>query len=203
MRTLRLTALIILILDQVTKYLVVHHMELQRVGAIDFWDPFLNFRMAWNEGVNFGLFSSSEEVTRWALIAIAVVISLGVIWWIRRDKMGWKAQFAGGLMVGGAIGNIIDRILYGAVADFMNMSCCGIHNPWSFNIADIAIFVGAIGLVFFADNPAPKKPRARSGAKSGAKPARRVTPKLTAGAKTQPETKPKATPRAEPAKGDE
>ena len=50
-------------------------------------------------------------------------------------------------MIGGAIGNVIDRIVYGAVADFLNMSCCGWENPWSFNVADIAIFIGAVGLV--------------------------------------------------------
>ena len=66
-------------------------------------------------------------------------------------------------MVGGAIGNVIDRILYGAVADFLNMSCCGFENPWSFNVADISIFIGAFGLILFTgrdkDRDAPPKPR--------------------------------------------
>ena len=64
---------------------------------------------------------------------------------------------SGGLLVGGAIGNAVDRVLYGAVADFLNMSCCGIRNPYAFNVADISIFIGAIGLVFFASGNA--KPR--------------------------------------------
>jgi signal peptidase II len=51
--------------------------------------------------------------------------------------------------VGGALGNVIDRILYGGVADFLNMSCCGFTNPYAFNVADIAIFLGALGLIFF------------------------------------------------------
>jgi signal peptidase II len=55
-----------------------------------------------------------------------------------------------GLLIGGALGNVVDRVLYGAVADFLNMSCCGIDNPFAFNVADVAIFVGAIGLVLFA-----------------------------------------------------
>ena len=54
-----------------------------------------------------------------------------------------------GLLVGGALGNVIDRLLYGAVADFLNVTCCGIANPWSFNIADIGVFAGAIGLALF------------------------------------------------------
>ncbi|MES2542698.1 MAG: signal peptidase II, partial [Pseudomonadota bacterium] len=75
-----------------------------------------------------------------------------------------KAELAGGFLVGGALGNIIDRIAYGAVADFLNMSCCGIENPYAFNVADIAIFAGALGLVIFAkgtdgDKPTGGKPR--------------------------------------------
>ena len=58
---------------------------------------------------------------------------------------------AGGLLLGGALGNVIDRLLYGAVADFLNMSCCGISNPYAFNVADISIFVGAVGLAFLSD----------------------------------------------------
>ena len=54
-----------------------------------------------------------------------------------------------GLLIGGALGNVVDRVLYGAVADFLNMSCCGIENPFAFNVADVAIFAGAIGLVLF------------------------------------------------------
>ena len=60
------------------------------------------------------------------------------------------------MIVGGALANALDRVIYGAVADFLNMSCCGIQNPFTFNIADIFIFAGAFGLVFFADET--KKP---------------------------------------------
>jgi signal peptidase II len=59
-----------------------------------------------------------------------------------------------GLLVGGALGNALDRVIYGAVVDFLNMSCCGINNPYAFNVADIFIFVGAIGLAIF---PTDKK----------------------------------------------
>ena len=53
------------------------------------------------------------------------------------------------MLIGGALGNVIDRIVYGAVADFLNMSCCGFDNPFAFNVADIAIFIGAFGLILF------------------------------------------------------
>ena len=56
-------------------------------------------------------------------------------------------------MIGGALSNALDRAIYGAVADFLNMSCCGLDNPFAFNLADLSIFAGAIGLMFFSDPP--------------------------------------------------
>jgi len=132
--------------DQASKYLVVHFLNLRERGEIDVLPPFLNFRMAWNEGINFGMLN----ISRWLLIAMALAICLWVILWIRREKHGRLAHIAAGFLVGGALGNVLDRILYGAVADFLNMSCCGFENPFSFNIADIAVFAGAFGLIFFA-----------------------------------------------------
>jgi signal peptidase II len=78
-----------------------------------------------------------------------------VIWWARRDRLAGWAAISAGLLVGGALGNVIDRFIYGAVADFLNMSCCGIENPFSFNVADVAVFAGAIGLVIFTNKPNP------------------------------------------------
>ena len=147
-RALALTAVIVFGLDQLTKYLVVHWLDLRSVYAIDVFPPFLQFRMAWNHGVNFGLFAGEASTTRWILIAIAVAISVWVLLWMRNEP-NRRAQLAAGLLVGGALGNVIDRIVYGAVADFLNMSCCGLRNPFAFNIADIAIFLGALGLVVF------------------------------------------------------
>jgi signal peptidase II len=95
-----------------------------------------------------------SDLARWGLDRRALAISAWVIWWMRRERGNWKAELAGGLLVGGALGNVVDRIAYGAVADFLNMSCCGIENPYAFNVADIAIFAGALGLVFFAGGQA-------------------------------------------------
>jgi signal peptidase II len=150
MRAFVAAALAMLALDQMSKWLIVHRLDLKSVGAIDVLPPYLRFRMGWNEGVNFGLFSGHPTATRWLLIALAVVICLWVSRWALRDGRTVMLAFAG-LLVGGALGNVIDRLLYGAVADFLNMSCCGIANPYTFNIADVGIFVGAIGLVLFAD----------------------------------------------------
>ena len=149
MRPVALTAAAIFVLDQITKVAVVFGLDLKSRGEIDVLPPLLNFRMAWNRGINFGLFAGDSDWTRWVLIAIALAISAWVVWWLAREDEGRLAYLSGGLLVGGAIGNVIDRILYGAVADFLNITCCGIENPWSFNVADISIFAGAFGLILF------------------------------------------------------
>lgn len=155
MRLTSLTALAVIALDQLTKIVVVHWFGLASRGSIDVFPPYLNFRMAWNEGVNFGLFANSAQLMRWLLVAVALAISAWVFLWVRREGHGRMARIAAGLLIGGAVGNVIDRLVYGAVADFLNMSCCGIGNPFSFNVADVAIFAGAVGLVLFGGQKTP------------------------------------------------
>ncbi len=94
-------------------------------------------------------------MTRWILIAIALVIAIGVLAWVARGAPNRMQRISAGLLVGGALGNVVDRVLYGAVADFLNMSCCGIDNPFAFNVADIAVFAGAIGLILFTPDKKP------------------------------------------------
>lgn len=144
------TAVVVFLLDQASKWFVVHYLNLRVLGAIDVWPPYLNLRMAWNRGINFGLLHSYSDIMRWVLIAVALTIVIWVILWVRREKLGYGAQLSAGLLVGGALGNVIDRVIYGAVADFLNMSCCGIQNPFAFNIADVGVFAGAIGLIVFS-----------------------------------------------------
>jgi signal peptidase II len=159
MRTANLVALVIFVLDQVSKVAIVWGLNLAQRGEIDVLPPFLNFRMAWNEGINFGLLSSDIDWMRWVLIAVALAISVWVWIWVRREEPTRRVQVSAGLLIGGALGNVVDRVLYGAVADFLNMSCCGIENPYAFNVADISIFAGAIGLVLFTGNEKPKRRR--------------------------------------------
>jgi signal peptidase II len=152
------TAFWIFILDQSTKWLVVHRLDLISRQSIDVLPPYVNLRMAWNRGVNFGLFAEFDM--RWVLVGVAIAISTFVVFWMRRDGGSRPAHVAAGLLIGGALGNVVDRILYGAVADFLNMSCCGIENPYAFNVADIAVFAGAIGLVLLggsSDTPTPPR----------------------------------------------
>ncbi len=155
MRIVFWTGFWVFLLDQASKYLVVHSLNLRQLGAIDVWPPFFNLRMAWNYGINFGLMAGDNPLTRWVLIAVALVISSAVLWWVHTDPAGRWQKIAAGLLVGGALGNVIDRLIYGAVADFINVSCCGIDNPFAFNIADIAVFIGAFGMVLL---PSGKNP---------------------------------------------
>jgi signal peptidase II len=149
MRALIVAALATFVADQASKLYVIHGLDLRTVGYVDVMDPLLNFRWAENRGVNFGLLSHDADFMRWVLIALAVVISGWVLHWARRDGFTRWGQISAGLLIGGAAGNVVDRVAYGYVADFLNMSCCGIENPYAFNVADIAIFAGAIGLVLF------------------------------------------------------
>ena len=154
MRLIGITALIAALLDQASKYIVVHGMQLYQVVYIEVWPPFLNFLYGENFGINFGLFGDS--INRWVFVGLAAVICLTVLWWMRQPQPK-LAQFGSGLLIGGAIGDVIDRIWFGYVQDFLNMSCCWINNPFSFNVADIFIFAGAIGLAFFAQDASKTK----------------------------------------------
>jgi signal peptidase II len=161
MTRLLLTALLTFALDQASKLGVIRLLSLPDRGEIDVIDPLLNFRWAENRGMNFGLLSNDAELSRWLLIVLALAISGWVVLWVRKGGFGPWSEIAAGLLVGGALGNVVDRLAYGYVADFLNMSCCGIENPFSFNIADIAIFAGALGLVLFTGTPAGKPRRKR------------------------------------------
>lgn len=146
----------IFLLDQVSKIWVVQLMDLKSLLRIEVLPPWLNFHMAWNYGINFGLLAGEAAATRWILIAVALGIVLFVVVWMRREPPGKPGLISAGLLIGGALGNVVDRVVYGAVADFLNVSCCGFVNPFAFNVADIAIFAGAFGLVLF---PSAKKTR--------------------------------------------
>jgi len=138
------SALVAFGLDRLSKIAIVHGVGLASGEAIDVHAPYLIFRMAWNKGINFGFFRAFDG--RWVLVLVAIAISLALVVWVRNER-GWLKPLAVGAIVGGALGNAVDRILYGAVADFISMSCCGIDNPSSFNIADVFIFLGAFALI--------------------------------------------------------
>lgn len=147
MRLTFAAALLAFLGDQISKYVVIHAMELARVRAIDSALPFTNFRYGENRGINFGI--GGDGVSAWIYIALALVICGAVLWWVRGADTTRIARISAGLLVGGALGNVLDRGLYGYVLDFLNTTCCGINNPFVYNVADIFVFAGAIGLVLW------------------------------------------------------
>ncbi len=147
-RLLLWAALGAIAIDQISKYLVVHVMRVAE-GSIDVLPPLLVFKYGENRGINFGLFQGDSDASRWVLIGVSLVISVAVLIWLLRSAPSRIVLLSGGLLIGGALGNVIDRVLYGYVLDFLNMSCCGIDNPFVFNLADVFIFAGAIGLMLF------------------------------------------------------
>ncbi|MEC9268273.1 MAG: signal peptidase II [Pseudomonadota bacterium] len=104
---------------------------------------FFNLVLVYNRGVSFGLFSNDSTSGPFILAGLAVAIALG-IWWFLLRKVGARLMaIACGLIIGGAFGNALDRLLYGGVVDFLDFHVAGYHWP-AFNIADCAIVVGAV-----------------------------------------------------------
>ncbi|MFT4959083.1 MAG: signal peptidase II [Paracoccaceae bacterium] len=156
-RSLIVAGFLAFLIDQISKYLVVHWLSLSRVHSIDVFPPLLNFRYGENRGINFGLFNDGSDTTRWILIGFSLVVIVAVYIWTSRKQPVRLMQISAGLLIGGALGNIGDRLIYGYVVDFINMSCCGINNPFVFNVADVFIFVGAMGLIVFDKKPSGQK----------------------------------------------
>ncbi len=154
MRLLFLVALAAFAVDQATKYAVIYGLDLITLRRIDVAPPYLVFRKGLNTGINFGLFSGGGHVARYGLALLAVAISAVLVLWARRFTRAIEFVVAG-LLVGGALGNAVDRLFHPGVLDFLNLSCCGIDNPYIFNVADVFIFAGAIGLALFSGSERP------------------------------------------------
>ncbi len=142
--------IIFILIDQISKWFILEQLDLDIIGSYDVYSPFLTLKMGWNTGINFGLFSESYFSMRWILVAISLGICLFLLFWSRKLK-GNFAPILIGLIIGGAVGNVIDRVRFGAVIDFLNMSCCGINNPYIFNLADIFVFTGLVFLLVFLE----------------------------------------------------
>jgi signal peptidase II len=102
--------------------------------------PFLDLVLVWNRGVSFGLFNRESELAPWVLIGLALAIVVGLLVWVGRLRGRWPIV-AVGLVIGGAIGNSIDRLRHGAVVDFIDLHVAAYHWP-AFNVADSAIVIG-------------------------------------------------------------
>lgn len=130
-------AAVTLVLDLLTKWWIVGKvMDPPRAIEIT---PFFNLVMVWNRGITFGLFGDAVW-GRWAFAGLALAIVAVLISWLSRASYRDTA-LALGLVIGGAIGNVIDRVRWGAVADFLDFHVAGWHWP-AFNLADSAIVIG-------------------------------------------------------------
>ena len=134
-----LLALLILGLDQASKLwlLFVYDIELNGNLALA---PFANITLVWNRGISYGLFQQEDDLGRWALVLISFVAAVGFAIWLRKNPPKIVA-WALGLVIGGAVGNGIDRFAYGAVVDFVHLHW-GRFSWYVFNVADCAIVVG-------------------------------------------------------------
>ncbi|MGI9382262.1 MAG: signal peptidase II [Methyloligellaceae bacterium] len=138
-------ALLALIADQTHKWWMLHVYRIQEKGSVAV-APFLDLVMVWNKGISYGLFAQDSRAGQAALIGFACVAVVVLAVWLARTHSALAAA-AIGLIIGGAIGNAIDRYVYGAVADFFSFHAFG-HHWYVFNIADAAIVAGVIGLVY-------------------------------------------------------
>ncbi len=132
-----------IVVDQIAKQVLLHY--LQAAGAIvPIVEGLFRLVIVWNRGVSFGLMSGDRALPPWVLSGVAVAVCIGLFIWLRRTDrslIGWGI----GLVMGGAIGNVIDRARWGAVFDFADFHVGQWHWP-AFNIADSAIVVG-VGLM--------------------------------------------------------
>ncbi|MBL8628412.1 MAG: signal peptidase II [Rhodospirillaceae bacterium] len=135
-----------LVVDQITKVIFLGMLRPEGVMETPFFTdtiievlPVFNLRMAWNMGISFSMFDGGGATT-YILLAVQIAITAGLLWWLRSLK-GSLIVTATGLIIGGAIGNIIDRARWGAVADFFDFHVAGWHFA-TFNVADACISVG-------------------------------------------------------------
>lgn len=147
-----LIAVLVIFFDQVTKWVALSGLDFgQNPITVT---SFFNLVLVWNRGVSFGMFNDAGAYGPWILSGLAIAVVIGLLYWLRQVD-NWLAVSALGLVIGGALGNVIDRFRFGAVVDFLDVHVAGYHWP-AFNIADAAICIGA-GLLLLDGLLAPKQ----------------------------------------------
>ncbi|MGK6311268.1 signal peptidase II [Variovorax sp. DT-64] len=136
-------ALVILILDQFTKTLILGYYKL---GDATYITSFFNIVRAHNTGAAFSFLADAAGWQRWFFTVIGVAAALFIVWMLRSHAGQKLFSFGMALILGGAIGNVIDRLMHGYVVDFLDFHVAGRHFP-AFNVADSAITIGAICLI--------------------------------------------------------
>jgi signal peptidase II len=142
------TALAIFISDQLTKWIVSVPLALQARGQIELL-PIFDLTWVENNGISLGLLNATTPTGRWMLVAMTAAIAIGVAWWIMREEKRGD-QLALSLVLGGALGNIVDRVRHGYVVDFADLHFGAFRPFLVFNVADAAISIGVVILLLRA-----------------------------------------------------
>ena len=144
-----LVAPVVFGLDQLVKWIVTGPLGVNHIGAVKYLLPNFQFTYTQNIGISLGLLNATTEVGRWMLVALTTAIALGVAYWISREE-NRTDQVALGMVLGGALGNILDRTLHGYVVDFADLHF-GTYRPFLiFNVGDAAISIGVVILLLRA-----------------------------------------------------
>src|SRR4051794_34831914 len=157
-------ALVVFALDQLMKWIVTGPMGLTQIGDEHFFLPIFSFTLQHNEGISLGLLNATNPVGRWLLVALTSAIAIGVAVWIGREK-NRVDQGALGMVLGGALGNILDRTLHGFVVDFLDLHFGNFRPFLVFNVGDAAISIAVVILLLRAfvarkdhhEGPEPKE----------------------------------------------
>ena len=142
-------ALVVFVLDQFVKWAVTGPLGLNEVGDQLYILPIFNFTFTQNEGISLGLLNATNPVGRWMLVALTSIIAIGVAIWIGREK-NRVDQIALGMVLGGALGNILDRVRFGYVVDFADLHFGEFRPFLIFNIGDAAISIAVVILLLRA-----------------------------------------------------
>jgi signal peptidase II len=150
-------ALAVFLLEQVTKWIVLGPLDLRNVLQIEIL-PIFNLTYTENHGISLGLFQASSDAMRWVLVIGTSLVAAGVAYWIAREERRWD-QIALGMVLGGALGNILDRVRHGYVVDFADLHFGEFRPFFIFNVADAAISIGVAILLLrsFLVKEAPKE----------------------------------------------
>ncbi|RMD88298.1 MAG: signal peptidase II [Alphaproteobacteria bacterium] len=140
-------ALLVLLADQASKWWVLEMLRLEEGESIVLL-PVFNLTFVWNQGISLGLLQQETALGRLVLIALTGLVTIYLVVWLMRSGRRLTA-IALGLIIGGALGNLVDRIRFGAVADFLHFHAFG-HSFYIFNLADAAISVGVAVLILDA-----------------------------------------------------
>ena len=139
---------IIFIIDQLTKWVVSVPLALEARAQIELL-PIFNLTWVENNGISLGLLNATTPTGRWMLVAMTAAIAIGVAWWIMREEKRGD-QLALSLVLGGALGNIVDRVRHGYVVDFADLHFGAFRPFLVFNVADAAISIGVVILLLRA-----------------------------------------------------